>query len=103
MSPAHVAWEHVLDTLERDLDHHQAVIEGRADAPAPTAFTAPTDLGPIPAELAGRAIALGNAYDAAIERAERARAELQEIIRRLPRPQHQGPPPPRHARIDFQS
>src|SRR5262249_46260948 len=95
-------WEQVLDTLERDLDRHAAVIEGRAE-PAETAFTAPADLGPLPADLAPRAIALGNAYDAAIERAERARAELQDIIRRLPRPRHEASAPPRHARIDFQS
>jgi hypothetical protein len=97
-----IPWEHVLDTLERDLDRHAAVIDGREE-PAETAFVAPADLGPLPVELAPRAIALGNAYDAAIERAERARVELQEIIRRLPRPQHQPPAPPRHARIDFQS
>jgi hypothetical protein len=102
MTTSFAAWEQVLDTLERDLDHHDAVIEGRAEA-AETAFSAPAGLGPMPAELAPRAIALGNAYDAAIERAERAQEELQDILRRLPRPQHQAAVPPLHARIDFQS
>ena len=77
-------WEQVLDTLERDLAHHEAVIEGRAE-PTEMAFSAPPDLGPIPLTLAPRAIALGNAYDAAIERAEGVRAEVQDIMRRLPR------------------
>jgi hypothetical protein len=96
------AWEQVLDTLERDLEHHHAVIDGRAET-VETAFSAPADLGPIPADLAPRAIALGNAYDAAIEQAERTRAEVQTLLRRLPRLQHHAPTPPRHARIDFQS
>jgi hypothetical protein len=96
------AWEQVLDALERDLEHHEAVIDGHAEA-TELAFSAPTDLGPIPAHLAPRAIALGNAFEAAIERAERARSEIQDIMRQLPRPQHHASVPPRHARIDFQS
>jgi hypothetical protein len=95
-------WAQVLDRLERDLDHHYAVIDGHAE-PATEAFTPPADLGPIPADLAPRAIALGNAYGAAIERAEQAQAEVQDVMRRLPRLQQHAPVRPRHARIDFQS
>jgi hypothetical protein len=103
---AREAWEDVLGSLERDLAAMQQVIDdldrGTA-APAPE-FRPPADLGPMPADLAARAISLAAAYEAAVEQAEAESARLADELRRLARghaPQP-GPAAPR-ARVDYSS
>jgi hypothetical protein len=73
-----VNWADALDEVEARID--------RAEQGQPISFDAPTDLGPIPAELLPRAEALvtrSAIVEAALtERADGLRAELRRIPRR---------------------
>jgi hypothetical protein len=79
-------WEGVLERLERDLDALRATVEDLDGQPAaPPAFTPPPGLGPMPPELARRAIGLAAAYDEAVKRAEAEAQRVGEELRRLSR------------------
>jgi hypothetical protein len=103
---AREAWEDVLGALERDLAAMQQVIDDLdqgATAPAPE-FRPPADLGPMPADLAARAIGLAAAYETALERAQAESARLAEELRRLPRGHAPQPGPAvARTRIDYSS
>jgi hypothetical protein len=102
--PDREAWEDVLGSLERDLAAMQRVIDDldRAASPATAGFRPPADLGPMPADLAARAIGLAAAYEAAVERAEAESARLAEELRRLPRGHAPQPGPAAgRARVDY--
>jgi hypothetical protein len=51
------AWSEVLDRLDADLDRYEAVAAGD-DAAVPPAFEPPAGLGPLPASLTDRAVAV---------------------------------------------
>jgi hypothetical protein len=89
-------WEDVLTALERDLAAVQAVIDDLDHGATVTGYVPPPDLGPMPPELARRAIGLAAAYDAALERTQAEAARVADELRRLPRTQaEQGPNRPR--------
>jgi hypothetical protein len=101
MSSAREAWEDVLTTLERDLAALQAAIDD-LDQPTPaTTFAPPADLGPMPADLARRALSLAAAYDTAVKRAEEEAARVAEELRRLPRGHAEQQPAT--ARVEYRS
>jgi hypothetical protein len=92
-------WEDVLASLERDLAAMTKVIED-LDGPAPgVTFAPPADLGPMPPELARRAIGLAAAYEAAVERAEAEAVRLEAELRRLPR--HHAARPSARTRVEY--
>jgi hypothetical protein len=92
-------WEDVLRTLEADLAALQAAVDD-LDRAAPTPrFTPPADLGPMPPDLARRAIGLAAAYESAVERAEAEMARLAEEMRRLPR--GHAPQSNERARVEY--
>ena len=96
----HEAWEDALTSLERDLVALQAAIDDLdRNSPAPT-FAPPADLGPMPPELARRALGLAAAYEAAIERAEAEAVRVAAELRRLPRPTDPALP---KARVEYRS
>jgi hypothetical protein len=92
-------WEDVLTTLERDLVALQAAIDDLDRAAPATTFEAPPDLGPMPPELARRALGLAAEYDAAVERAEAEAARINEELRRLPR--GHGEAAPGRGRVEY--
>lgn len=98
---AREAWEQVLSVLEQDLVALQAAVDDLDRAAATPRFTPPPELGPMPPDLARRAIGLAAAYETAIERAEAEAARLAEELRRLPRG-HATRPSDR-ARVEYHS
>ena len=94
-------WEAVLNVLEQDLAALQCAIDDLDRAAPASTFVPPADLGPIPPELARRAIGLAAAYEAAMERAEAESARLAEELRRLPR--GNSTPAGDRARVEYRS
>jgi hypothetical protein len=94
-------WDEVLDALEYDLGQFVARLDNpNWPAPTPT-FSAPADIGPIPAEYAVRASSLAAAYDAAVQRAEEQSTQLGAELGRISAVGHIAPRPGRF-RVDFQ-
>ena len=100
MTGTHFRWEAVLETLESELELIQAAVDDLDRGPHESRFVPPDDLGPLPRDLADRAIRLSGAYDAALERANAERARLSSELQHVTR--HQVEPPRGQARIDFQ-
>jgi hypothetical protein len=101
MSTARETWEDVLTTLERDLVALQAAIDDLDQPAVATTFQPPADLGPMPADLARRALSLAAAYDTAVKRAEEEAARIADELRRLPRGHAEQQS--RRARVDYHS
>lgn len=92
MSDASADWASFLDSLESELHAVQRAATGRRRSRV--AFEPPTDLGPLPRELADRA----RAVLAALERtAEEVRTEMRQTTKQLEELRHldpRGPKPP---------
>jgi hypothetical protein len=96
-------WEAALDALERDLETFEGVIDDAGRHAPPPAFVPPADLGPLPAELAPRAAALGVAYEAALERATTFQGQVRAELHNLPRARVENGPLQRPTLVNFQS
>jgi hypothetical protein len=94
------SWPEVLDALEADLDAMREVVDDLDRTIEGTAFVAPAGLGPMPAELAPKAVELQLRYEALIARAMQERGRLGHELASLPRPVAE---PRGRARVDFTS
>jgi hypothetical protein len=95
-------WEGVLETLEGDLEElRRAIADLDGEVTPRRPFVPPAGLGPIPPELARRAIGLAAAYEAAVHEAEAEAQRVAEELRRLPR--SHGARSTEAARVSYRS
>ena len=97
-------WEAVLAQLEGELARFEAALADPSAAPYVSPVVVPHDLGPVPTDLARRAVALATRYETAVERGEaehdRIRAELRQLTHGRSSAAHHERPPS-GTRVEF--